>query len=258
MDGPIFAPTEADVTLSLDGSWYWRPGQPIKTLAYLTSLHDASVGHNANLLLNFSPTYSGRLPPEGVAMYKLFGDWRRGCYGEANKLNDTAAPLPPSGGRPQVGVPIAVAAPLELELPVGVGAGGRVVVMEDQTKGQRIMNYTLEGRAAGRSGGGSSSSASGADNWAEVTAGQSIGHKRIIVLPNSTGSFDAFRLTVLAVAGPDAAGASLRSFAAYGAAKCALPPTPPHAPCSLEPDYAFKGERPRRAHPYVCVAADHC
>ena len=44
VDGQVFAPTEADVTLSSDGSWYWRPGQPIKSLAYLTSLHDASVG----------------------------------------------------------------------------------------------------------------------------------------------------------------------------------------------------------------------
>jgi hypothetical protein len=137
------------VTLSADGSWYWRPGQPIKSLAYLTSLHDASVGHNANLLLNFSPTYSGRLPAEGVAMYKRFGDWRRSCYGEGNKINDTAAPPPPSRARPQVGVQLALHTPLELEASVGVGSGGRVVIMEDQTKGQRIVNYTLEGRVAG-------------------------------------------------------------------------------------------------------------
>ena len=53
--GEIYAPPEADVTLSATGEWYWRPGQPIKSLADLASIHDNSVGHNANLLLNFAP-----------------------------------------------------------------------------------------------------------------------------------------------------------------------------------------------------------
>ena len=244
----MFAPTEADVTLSVDGSWYWRPGQPIKTLNYLTSLHDASVGHNANLLLNFSPTYSGRLPAEGVAMYKLFGDWRRACYGERNKINDTAAPPPPSGRRAQVGVPLAVGTSLKLE--ATVGPGGRVVIMEDQTIGQRIVNYTLEGRPALIGSALDSQpypsshtpqevSENKKERWVQIVNAQSIGHKRIVVLPNNTQTFDALRLTVLHVAG--AGGASIRSFAAYGAAKCAVPSTPPHAPCSLEEDYAFRG-----------------
>eukprot|EP01052_Picozoa_sp_SAG31_P056200 SAG31_NODE_15950_length_730_cov_0.817750_1_plen_159_part_01 len=111
------------MTLSVDGSWYWRPGQPIKTLAYLTSLHDASVGHNANLLLNFSPTYSGQLPAEGVAMYKRFGDWRRACYGESNKINSTGS-LSRSGLQPQVGVTLALETPLELQVSAGLGGWG--------------------------------------------------------------------------------------------------------------------------------------
>jgi hypothetical protein len=222
----------------VDGSWYWRPGQPIKTLAYLTSLHDASVGHNANLLLNFSPTYSGRLPAEGVAMYKLFGDWRRTCYGEGNKINDTAAAWSVSVGPPQIGVPLAVDTPLELEVSTGVGSGGRVVMMEDQTQGQRIVNYTLEGRVAVLG------------SWNRIVAAQSIGHKRIVVLPNSTETFGAFRLTVRAVVGPRADGASIRSFAAYGSAKCAVPSVPPHAPCSLEEDYAFAGKC--EVHAWLC------
>lgn len=251
-DGPVFAPTEADVTLSVDGSWYWRPGQPIKTLAYLTSLHDASVGHNANLLLNFSPTYSGRLPTEAVAMYKLFGDWRRTCYGEGNKINDTATLRPASVGLPQIGVPLPVDTPLELEVSVRIGSGGRVVIMEDQTRGQRIVNYTLEGRAAvsGRPSGlrprfdgltRPDTSRNERGSWVSIAAAQSIGHKRIIVLPNDTKTFDAFRLTVREVAGPRADGASIRSFAAYGSAKCAVPSTPPRTPCSVEQDYAFTG-----------------
>ena len=42
------------------------------------------------------------------------------CYGDDNKLNDTAA-TPPASGRPQVGVALAVGAAVVLELPVSVG-----------------------------------------------------------------------------------------------------------------------------------------
>eukprot|EP01052_Picozoa_sp_SAG31_P012471 SAG31_NODE_730_length_12505_cov_3.807109_15_plen_434_part_00 len=145
--GAEFAPTEADVTLSSDGKWRWSPGQPIKSLAYLTALYDASVGHNANLLLNFSPTYTGLFPPEAVTRYAQFGQWQRQCYGEENKLNETVPggqdwSLPSVGrARPQKGAPIAVGMPLVLTLVApGVGTGARVVLMEDQTLGQRIVS----------------------------------------------------------------------------------------------------------------------
>eukprot|EP01044_Picomonas_judraskeda_P000617 COSAG03_NODE_28_length_18724_cov_10.718128_19_plen_86_part_00 len=84
----------------------------------------------------------------------------------------------------------------------------------------------------------------------QIVAGQSIGHKRIVVLPNGTETFDAFRLTVLDVAAPRADGASIRSFAAYGEALCAVPSTPPQAPCSLEDDYEFTGA-PRFGHSWL-------
>ena len=61
-DGPVFAPVEADVTMSATGEWYWRPGQPIKSLAALATIYDGSVGANGNLLLGFHPTYTGALP----------------------------------------------------------------------------------------------------------------------------------------------------------------------------------------------------
>ena len=68
--------------------------------ADLATLYEQSVGHNANLLLDFSPQYSGELPPESVAAYAAFGDWVYACYGPTNRLNSTAAADPP----PQAGV----------------------------------------------------------------------------------------------------------------------------------------------------------
>jgi hypothetical protein len=113
-----------------------------------------------------------------------------------------------------------------LVLPLGTAAAvGRVVLMEGQAGGQLVRNFTLEGRP----GAGAA--------WAPLAAGQSIGHKRIVVL-NATVVLTAVRLTVLAAEGGPP---MLRSLAAYGAAPCALPPPPPHAPCELQKGYAFEG-----------------
>ena len=267
ISGAEFAPTEADVTLSTSGAWYWRPGQAIKSLSYLTQLYDASVGHNANLLLNFAPEYSGLLPSESVARFSEFGDWIRTCYGGKNRVNDTAAAPPPY---PQTAVAqVPVGGSLVLSLLDSRGGGGgvvakglRVVVMEDQTLGQRIANFSLEGQWAS-SYPSSSSSSSSASSWQMLELGQSVGHKRILQLCTGAtehgndddgdgisrynsrscpegGKLLAVRFTVHAVVGAIPSGA-LRSLAAYGAAACTVPPPPPHAPCELLQDYAFAG-----------------
>ena len=199
-------------------------------LAERTGSQGASVcrQHNANLLLDFAPGYSGRLPAESRARYQQFGDWVRACYGQANLLNDTS-PVPAGGSRAQAGTELPLGEPLVLVLPKPA-AVGRVVIMEDQRVGQRIANYTVEGRAGG-------------GGWSTLVSGESIGHKRIVVLPGPNGSaptLDAVRLTLRAVAGAHTSG-SIRSLAAFGAAPCVLPPAPPHAPCELEENFAFKG-----------------
>ena len=178
--------------------------------------------------MDFAPGYSGRLPAESRARYQQFGDWVRACYGQANQLNDTS-PVPAGGSRAQAGTELPLGEPLVLVLPKPA-AVGRVVIMEDQRVGQRVTNYTVEVRAGG--------------DWSALASGESIGHKRIVVLPgpnSSAPTLDAVRLTLRAVAGAHGSG-SIRSLAVYGAAPCVLPPAPPHAPCELEENFAFVGD----------------
>ena len=80
-------------------------------------------------------------------------------------------------------------------LPLGEAAAavGRVVLMEGQAGGQLVRNFTLEGRL----GAGAA--------WAPLAAGQSIGHKRIVVL-NATVVLTAVRRTAVRDGGSAAPG----------------------------------------------------
>jgi hypothetical protein len=60
-DGPVVAPTEADTTMAATGEWYWKPGQPIKSMLGLSALYDNTVGHDSNLLLGVPIDYTGTL-----------------------------------------------------------------------------------------------------------------------------------------------------------------------------------------------------
>ena len=65
--GEIVAPSEADTTLARTGEWYWKPGQPVKSLTALAALYDGSVGHNSNLLLGVPIDYSGAVAADSAA-----------------------------------------------------------------------------------------------------------------------------------------------------------------------------------------------
>ena len=191
-------------------------GQALKSLAFLIDIYERTVGHNANLLLNFSPDYSGALPVMAVARFRALGRWLRECYGSANAVGTNwTGPAALQSGESVI---IRISTPLEKI--------GRIVLQEDQTLGQRIRSYQLEGM-------GSSS------QWIKLLRGQSIGHKRIVVLDanNRSHSFVALRLTVLQSVGSTV----LRTFSAQRASNCAVPRVPPSMSCELLSDYAYSG-----------------
>ena len=212
-DAEMFAPSESDVTLSGTGEWYWRPGQPIKSLAFMTTIYERTVGHNSNLLLNFALTYSGQQPSESIRRFKELGDWVRGCFGTPVSSMGTA----------QVASGEDVTMAVSSSKPIG-----RIVIMEDQTLGQRIRRFTVEvmPSASGQTIGA----------WQTVVTAESVGHKRIVAL-NTSSSLSSVRLTVL-----DSVGAArIRSMAVYAAEGCVTPPAPPAAPCELVEDYEYSG-----------------
>ncbi|MBC9715794.1 alpha-L-fucosidase [Streptomyces sp. TRM66268-LWL] len=62
----LWLPTEVDVPMSAGGNWSWNPGERQKSPEQLWRIYTASVGRNANLLLNFGPDRSGRIPEDQV------------------------------------------------------------------------------------------------------------------------------------------------------------------------------------------------
>ncbi|SDK69079.1 alpha-L-fucosidase [Streptomyces indicus] len=60
----VWMPTEVDVPMSAGGNWSWNPGEQQKSPEQLWHIYVASVGRNANLLLNFGPDRSGRIPED--------------------------------------------------------------------------------------------------------------------------------------------------------------------------------------------------
>ena len=229
--------------MSATGEWYWRPGQPIKTLAALATIYDGSVGANGNLLLGFHPTYTGALPDHAVAGYAAFGAWIERCYGTPVAATPGGSTAVPDGGKMVLEIPIA-----SQKVPID-----RVVVMEDQALGQLVRGFRLETKAAGCSGNGPAC-------WSQVAQGRSIGHRRVFRLGadaaavarvNTTGmptggaAVGSVRITVTATAG--GAVATLRSMAVFAAKSCAVPKAPAGPPCELLTAYAFKGvQMPRQ------------
>jgi alpha-L-fucosidase len=154
----VWNPGEADTTLQNGDNWFWNPSVGLRTLAQLTDVYHSTVGANTNLLLDIAPAPNGSIPANAKARYAEFGAWIKACYGKVAIANVT--------------------------MPAAAGAGGwtvtvsnaqsadRLVLSEDLSKGQLVRAFTVEVRSA-------------TDGWRTVSTKQSIGHKRIMTLPES-------------------------------------------------------------------------
>ena len=179
-------------------SRFYHKGDGIRTLQELQQVYHNSVGRNANLLLDIAPTPDGVVDDAAFARYKEFGDWIRECYGDGNVI-------------------AAANNSFQLDVAAVVGTQGatvdRVVLQEDQSKGEAIAAYTLQlQRGEGTT-------------WLNATStdgpGLSVGNKRIHLLTERVSGVTAVRVVVtnvtdesvvpqlrrLLIVGPDACGA---------------------------------------------------
>ena len=60
-------PAETNVTLLGNGAWFWARGKRPRPVTQLVDIYYASIGRNANLILNLSPDNRGLVPEDQVA-----------------------------------------------------------------------------------------------------------------------------------------------------------------------------------------------
>jgi alpha-L-fucosidase len=141
----VWWPAECDV--SIRPGWFHHGSEngKVKTLEELKEIYYASVGRNANLLLNVPPDARGLLHEEDVARLRQFGKWTK---------RFTRSIAETSGAGKQ----------LVLDLPKP-SIIDHVVIQEDISTGERIREFALDGRCSG---------------WRRLADGCVVGHKRIL------------------------------------------------------------------------------
>lgn len=176
-DGEVWLPNEVDVSMRRP-NWFWSEENAARLLSLesLLDIYYRSVGRGAQLLLNFTPDTSGRIPAADAARAKEFGDAIRSRFGKLlARVGGAARTLTLRFPRPQ-----------EVD---------HVVLEERIEEGERVRAYAIEARVEGE--------------WRVVGQGSAIGNKRIH--PVGPVTTDALRLVVRHSRGEP----KLRSFSAY-------------------------------------------
>lgn len=147
-NGRLWIPGECDVPIR-NHEWFWQPGdeRKIYPLDELMDMYYCSVGRNCNLLLNANPATDGLVPEADMKRYKEFGK-------EIRRRFDTAIASTSGDGTL-----------IDLDLKRSQELN-HVVIMEDISRGERILGYVVEYLGAG-------------ETWRPLCAGESVGHKRI-------------------------------------------------------------------------------
>jgi alpha-L-fucosidase len=162
-NGCAWMPNEVDVSI-LRPNWFWSQTSQrnLLTLDAMLEIYYRSIGRGAQLLLNVPPDTTGLMPAADVARAQQFGKEIERRFGKA--VAET------SGSGESVILPLA--------------GGSRVdtfLMQEDCSFGERIRQYKIEARRAGK--------------WETLGIGTAIGHKRIQPVPPTVA--DAVRLVAV-------------------------------------------------------------
>jgi len=163
-DGDTWMPSEVDVSIRRP-DWFWSTTNANKVLTpdQLLSVYYDSVGRGCQLLLNIPANRDGLLAEPDCASARAFG---------LEIQRRFAKPVAETSG---TGSTITLTLPNPTRIDT-------VILQEDTAYGERIREYRLEFRSAGRSGGA----------WQPLGTGTSVGHKRIQPVPPA--AIDALRL----------------------------------------------------------------
>jgi alpha-L-fucosidase len=152
-NGKYWCPAESDFPIrnhsAWNGGWLWKAGEDskLRTVDKLVNKYYTSVGRNTNMLIGMEVDTSGLIPKSDSILFTDFG----------KRINQLFSK------------PIAKAENchkrvVQFVFPMRKKVS-RVVIEEDQSKGENILSYSIEAWID--------------HGWKEVANGQSVGHKRI-------------------------------------------------------------------------------
>eukprot|EP01065_Artemidia_motanka_P006266 TRINITY_DN1307_c0_g1_i2.p2 TRINITY_DN1307_c0_g1~~TRINITY_DN1307_c0_g1_i2.p2 ORF type:complete len:379 (+),score=116.78 TRINITY_DN1307_c0_g1_i2:522-1658(+) len=181
--GSYFVPPSSDTVLR-EHYWFWQnnSAQTTKSTKKLVQNYLTSVGRASNLILDMGPDSTGAIPASDVRAYAAMGEAINCLFSHQLDATTSAIPMSASGTMDW-----------ELKAPV-TSTNVSVVLMEDQSKGQLISNFSLDCRSA-------------AGDWKPCAMGSlpgviptcseggcvGIGHKRVLMLAQGAS---ALRLNV--------------------------------------------------------------
>jgi alpha-L-fucosidase len=153
-NGNAYGPVEVDAPLlkNKGHKWFWAPNTDslLMNIDQLMDIYYKSVGRGAVLLLNSTPDTIGLIPSSHLVVYKKFGE-------EINRR--FSVPIRQIRGKGESLV-------IQFDNPEPVN---HVILQEELNKGQRVLEYIVEGFIGGK--------------WKELCKGSSVGNKRIDFFP---------------------------------------------------------------------------
>jgi len=166
-NGAFWCPGESDFPLrdnaAFEGGWFWAKGEDdkVRTTADLHRRYTETVGRNTNMLIGLVVDRRGLVPDADVKCLAEFGN---------DLIERFSHPLGRTSGQ-------GISFVIDLNSPHTIK---EVVIQENISQGQRILEYKLYGRQN--------------DVWIPVGGGLSIGHKRIEAI--SPGTYTALKLEI--------------------------------------------------------------
>ncbi len=167
-NGAFWCPGEADFPLrrtnTFQGGWFWHQGDDEKlfSLDELLDKYTKSVGRNTNMLLGMVVDNRGLVPDADVKRMTEFGKAIK------EKFSNPIAKTKGRGNH------------FELTFTTARNISS-VIIMEDISKGDRIVEYRVLGKQEDNS-------------WVSLTKGSNVGHKRIEKI---SGKFKALKLEII-------------------------------------------------------------
>ncbi|KAE8450583.1 hypothetical protein EG329_005927 [Mollisiaceae sp. DMI_Dod_QoI] len=158
---PYFCPAVCDTTLQTNDRWFYGVNQPLRSIEELIAVYHVSVGRNCLLELDVSPDRSGLILAGHAARYKQLGDFISSCYDKSVNSPHTQNSSSSDGTYS-----------LKFDYATSID---RIMLMEDQTKGQVIRSYQVWAKIIDD---GVSDGTLDVP-WTMISNGTSIGHKKI-------------------------------------------------------------------------------